>query len=77
MNGGVSVDDKLVLAEASRDRGSFGPATSIRGRLNKGGPRVSLHTTNGGVRVSAPGSSGAGDEPGPERRGRRGRPGSF
>jgi hypothetical protein len=77
VNGGVSVDDKLVLAEASRDRGSFGPATSIRGRLNKGGPRVSLHTTNGGVRVSAPGSSRAGDEPGAERRGRRGRPGSF
>ena len=76
VNGGVSVDEKLGLAEVSRDRGSFGPATSIRGRLNKGGPRLSLQTTNGGVRVSAP---GAGDEErGRERRGRRGRPpGSF
>lgn len=76
VNGGVSVDDKLGLAEVSRDRGSFGPATSIRGRLNKGGPRLTLQTTNGGVRVSAPG--GDDDERGRGRRGgRRGRPGSF
>ena len=72
VDGGVSVDDKLGLAEVSRDRGSFGPATSIRGRLNKGGPRVSLQTTNGGVRVSAPGGGGDGDERG-RRGGRRGR----
>ena len=39
---------------SSRNRERFGPATSISGRLNKGGPRVSLQTTNGGVRVSAP-----------------------
>ncbi|HEV8397805.1 MAG TPA: DUF4097 family beta strand repeat-containing protein [Vicinamibacterales bacterium] len=72
VNGGVSVDDKLGLAEVSRDRGSFGPATSIRGRLNKGGPRLTLQTTNGGVRVSAPGGGGD-DERRPGRRGRRGR----
>jgi len=78
VNGGVSVDDKLGLADVSRDRGAFGPATSIRGRLNKGGPRVSLHTTNGGVRVSAPGAGGDDEERGRGRRGRRGRPpGSF
>ena len=77
VNGGVSVDEKLGLAEVSRDRGSFGPATSIRGRLNKGGPRLSLQTTNGGVRVSAPGAGGDDEERGRGRRGRRGRPGSF
>jgi len=78
VNGGVSVDEKLGLAEVSRDRGSFGPATSIRGRLNKGGPRLSLQTTNGGVRVSAPGAGGGGEERGRGLRGRRGRPpGSF
>jgi len=76
VNGGVSVDDKLGLADVSRDRGSFGPATSIRGRLNKGGPRLTLQTTNGGVRVSAPGGRGD-DEREPRLRGRRGRPGSF
>jgi hypothetical protein len=53
VNGGVSVDDRLALADSTRDRGRFGAATSIRGRLNKGGPRLSLQTTNGGVRVSA------------------------
>ena len=74
VNGGVSVDDKLQLADASRDRGSFGPATSIRGRLNKGGNRVTLQTTNGGVRVAAQGT--ADDDGGPRRgRGLRGRGG--
>lgn len=74
VNGGVSVDDELALADVARDRGSFGPATSIKGRLNKGGPRVSLQTTNGGVRVSARGSNGHDFEPGLRGRGgRRGR----
>src|SRR6185503_8618655 len=73
VNGGVSVDDKLGLAEVSRDRGSFGPATSIRGRLNKGGPRVTLQTTNGGVRVAARGSAGDDRDGEPERRRLRGR----
>jgi DUF4097 and DUF4098 domain-containing protein YvlB len=78
VNGGVSVDDKLGLVDVTRDRGSFGPATSVRGRLNKGGPRLSLQTTNGGVRVSAPGGGGDDDRGrGRGRGGRRGRPGSF
>lgn len=75
VNGGVSVDDRLGLADVSGNRSSFGPTTSIRGRLNKGGPRVTLQTTNGGVRVTTRGGGdGDGDdERGPERRGRRGR----
>jgi hypothetical protein len=77
VNGGVSVDDRLGLADATRDRGSFGPASSVRGRLNKGGPRLTLQTTNGGIRVTVPGSA-EDDERGPERRVRRGRgPRSF
>ena len=74
VNGGVSVDERLGLAEVSRNRSTFGPATSIRGRLNKGGSRVTLQTTNGGVRVSARGSGDSDrDEPGQRLRGRRGR----
>jgi hypothetical protein len=71
VNGGVSVDDKLGLADVSTNRGQFGPATSIRGRLNKGGPRVTLQTTNGGVRVSTPGGGEDDDERGERRRERR------
>jgi hypothetical protein len=78
VNGAVSVDDKLALTDVARDRGSFGPATSIKGRLNKGGPRVALQTTNGGVRVSARGSGGDDGEPGLRGRGgRRGRGDGF
>lgn len=78
VNGGVSVDDKLGLADVSKNRLPFGPSTDIRGRLNKGGPRITLRTTNGGVRVSAQGSTDGDDEFGPGRRGRRGRPpGTF
>jgi hypothetical protein len=75
VNGGVSVDDRLGLADVSGNRSSFGPTTSIRGRLNKGGSRVTLQTTNGGVRVTTRGG-GDGDgeeERGRERRGLRGR----
>jgi DUF4097 and DUF4098 domain-containing protein YvlB len=72
VNGGVSVDDRLGLADVSANRGSFGPATSIRGRMNKGGPRVTLQTTNGGVRVTTRGD-GDDDRGGFERRGMRGR----
>jgi hypothetical protein len=71
-NGGVSVDDRLGLADVSGNRSTFGPATSIRGRLNKGGPRVTLQTTNGGVRVTVPGT-GEDDDDRVERRERRGR----
>jgi hypothetical protein len=73
VNGGVSVDDRLGLADVSANRSSFGPTTSIRGRMNKGGPRVTLQTTNGGVRVTTRGGADGEDERGPERRGRRGR----
>jgi len=76
VNGGVSVDDRLGLADISRNRSAFGAPTNIRGRLNKGGPRVTLQTTNGGVRVTTRGSGEKGDgDPGPGRRGRRGRGG--
>jgi DUF4097 and DUF4098 domain-containing protein YvlB len=71
VNGGVSVDDKLGLADVSANRGAFGPATNIRGRLNKGGPRVTLQTTNGGVRVSTPGTGEDDDDRGERRRERR------
>jgi DUF4097 and DUF4098 domain-containing protein YvlB len=70
VNGGVSVDDKLGLADVSANRGAFGPPTNIRGRLNKGGPRVTLQTTNGGVRVTTPGAGEDDDERG-DRRERR------
>jgi DUF4097 and DUF4098 domain-containing protein YvlB len=73
VNGGVSVDDRLKLSDVSGNRSSFGPSTSIRGRMNKGGPRVTLQTTNGGVRVTTPGSGDDNDETRGERRGRRGR----
>ena len=72
VNGGVSVDERLGLAGVSGNRSTSGPTTSIRGRLNQGGQRITLQTTNGGVRVTTPGSGdGDGDAPGRERRGRR------
>jgi len=70
VNGGVSVDSELGLSQ-SASRSGFGPKTHISGRLNKGGPRVSLMTTNGGVRVSLRGG-GDGDR-GQRGRGDRGR----
>ena len=73
VNGGVSVDDKLAFADVEKNRSNFGPPTSFRGRLNKGGPRVTLQTTNGPVRVSVRGSGDDGDQNEPERRGLRGR----
>jgi hypothetical protein len=76
VNGGVSVDDRLGLVDVSRNRSAFGAPTNIRGRLNKGGPRITLQTTNGGVRVTTRGGGETGDdEPRPGRRGRRGRGG--
>ena len=78
VNGGVSVDERLGLANVAGNRRGFGPATNISGRLNKGGPHVSLQTTNGGVRV-APRGGGVieDDDRGERRRGRRGRPSEF
>ena len=75
VNGGVSVDDRLAFADVQNNRSNFGPPTSFRGRLNKGGSRVTLQTTNGPVRVSVRGGGddGDGDRNGRERRGLRGR----
>jgi DUF4097 and DUF4098 domain-containing protein YvlB len=71
VNGGVSVDDKLAFADVEK-RSNFGPPTSFRGRLNKGGPRVTLQTTNGPVRVSVRGSGDNDDDDRGRGRGRRG-----
>ena len=73
VNGGVSVDDKLAFADVQNNRSNYGPSTSFRGRLNKGGPRVTLQTTNGPVRVSVRGGGDEGDQNERERRGLRGR----
>ena len=69
VNGGVSVDDKLAFADVEK-RSNFGPPTNFRGRLNKGGPRVTLQTTTGPVRGSVRGSGD--NEDGERGRGRRG-----
>jgi hypothetical protein len=77
VNGGVSVDDRLGLANVSSNHRGFGPTTNISGRLNKGGSHISLQTTNGGVRVAPRGSGDANDgsdEPRRRGRGRRGQP---
>lgn len=71
VNGGVSVDDKLALADRLDNRSGFGQPTSVSGRVNKGGSRLTLQTTNGPVRVAVRGS-GDDDERG-QRGGRRGR----
>ncbi len=57
VNGGVSVDDRLPLASAERER------LRVVGRLNAGGPRIAAQTTNGGVRVVVRGSVAAPDGP--------------
>jgi DUF4097 and DUF4098 domain-containing protein YvlB len=48
-NGGISVDDSLSVETAEKSRRRF------RGAMNGGGHRVSLETTNGGIRISAAG----------------------
>jgi len=49
VNGGVRVDDDLPFDASVRDR------LRVTGRINNGGPRIVLHTTNGGVRVGVRG----------------------
>jgi cytoskeletal protein CcmA (bactofilin family) len=69
VNGGVSVDERLKLTGVPASRP--GPRNSLTGRLNEGGHRVSLQTTNGGIRVVLRGSDAAseqGSERGPGRR---------
>lgn len=47
VNGGVSTDDALKLQTSERAR------TKVIGKLNRGGPRISVSTVNGGVRLRA------------------------
>jgi hypothetical protein len=47
VNGGVTVDSALRFEASENDR------RRVSGRLNRGGQRITAHTTNGGVRVSA------------------------
>ncbi len=46
VNGGVTVDEQITLEATDRAR------LHVAGRLNGGGPKISVQTTNGGVRVS-------------------------
>ena len=45
VNGGVVTQDDLPLTESDRT------PRRVAGRLNKGGPRITVQTTNGGVRI--------------------------
>jgi hypothetical protein len=45
INGGVTTQDGLPLTTSDRTN------KRVTGRMNDGGPRISVHTTNGGVRV--------------------------
>ena len=49
VNGGVSTQDGLPLTADARTN------KRVSGRLNNGGPRISVQTTNGGVRVGVTG----------------------
>ena len=60
VNGGVSTQDGLPLTASARTN------RRVTGRLNDGGPRISVQTTNGGVRVGLTGDFARG-------RGMRGR----
>ncbi len=51
VNGGVTIDERLTGASVRRDDAGAGPTRQVSATLNGGGPRVGLHTTNGGVRV--------------------------
>jgi hypothetical protein len=61
VNGGIVVRDELSLNVSEQS------VKRVVGRMNGGGPRIVVQTTNGGVRVSSL------DDPGPGRRGLRGR----
>jgi hypothetical protein len=63
VNGGVTMQDGLPLTASDRTN------KRVTGRLNDGGPRISVQTTNGGVRVGVTGDFARG------RRGMRGRRG--
>ena len=63
VNGGVTTQDGLQLVTSDRTN------RRVSGRLNNGGPRITVQTTNGGVRVGMTGDFARGRGP----RGRRGR----
>lgn len=50
VNGGIRLDQRLTLAGGDRDR------KRVSGRLNDGGPAISIQTTNGGIRLGVQGS---------------------
>lgn len=47
VNGGVSVQEDFPLAATERAR------LRLAGTINKGGPTISVHTTNGGIRIGS------------------------
>jgi hypothetical protein len=47
VNGGVIVDERLSFTPTERAR------VRVSGRINNGGPRLEVRTTNGGIRVGA------------------------
>jgi hypothetical protein len=63
INGGVMTQDGLPLTASDRT------SRRVAGRLNDGGPRITVQTTNGGVRVGMTGEFARGRGP----RGRDGR----
>lgn len=62
VNGSVTTQDGLALTTTDRT------GRRVAGRLNEGGPRISVQTTNGGVRVGVTGDFARGR--GGRRRGR-------
>jgi hypothetical protein len=63
VNGGVNIDSGFKLRNEVRER------NIVTGTLNTGGPTVSVHVTNGGVRLGLSGDAPASQaaERGPER----------
>ena len=51
VNGGIRVDDQLALQASESSR------RHVAGTINGGGPRISLETVNGGIRVRARGAA--------------------
>jgi hypothetical protein len=69
VNGGVTIDPQMKfemdsLGDSRGDRGGLFGRSQLTGRLNGGGPKVSVQVTNGGVRIGLPGSA---DGPGRRR----------
>jgi hypothetical protein len=62
INGGVTTQDSLQLTTSDRTN------RHVAGRLNDGGPRIVVQTTNGGVRVGVTGDFARGRGPRARRR---------